>query len=183
VARKQADLIPRPMTETDPNEMLGESLEESLVLTLLELAAALSKRGDAISERVGITTQQWIVLLYIYGDANIPLIGKMRREGGFVPNGGRMASEIADALNVSRANVTNMVNGLAAKNLVYQEKDDNDLRRRLLKLTPAGIQLIERIEPFRRKANIALFAILKEKVKNEMLANLKALLQRLHRDD
>jgi DNA-binding MarR family transcriptional regulator len=163
--------------------MLGESLEETLVLTILELAATLSKRGDMISERVGITTQQWIVLLYIYGDPNIPLIGKMQREGGFVPNGGRMASEIADALNVSRANVTNMVNGLINKKLVYQEKDENDLRRRMLKLTPAGIHLIERIEPFRRKANIALFSVLKEKAMKEMLTGLKAMLQRLHRDD
>ncbi len=171
------------MAELGQTEMLDESLEETLVLTILELAAALSKRGDMISDRVGITTQQWIVLLYIYGDPNIPLIGKMHREGGFVPNAGRMASEIADSLNVSRANVTNMVNGLISKQLVYQEKDDNDLRRRLLKLTPAGIGLIERIEPFRRKANYSLFAVLKEKAMKEMLANMKALLHRLYREE
>ncbi|MCU0449065.1 MAG: MarR family transcriptional regulator [Bernardetiaceae bacterium] len=166
----------------DPSQLLGVSPEEQLVLTILELAAALSKRGDFISEQVGITTQQWIVLLYIYGDPNIPFIGKKQREGGFAHNSGLPPSAIADALNVSRANVSNMVNGLVDKQLVIQSQDEADHRRKLLTLTPKGIELIQTIEPHRRKANLALFSILKEKARHDLLFHLQQLLQRLHRE-
>lgn len=162
--------------------MQSPATEEKLVLTILELAAALSRRGDIISEVVGITTQQWIILLYIYGDPNIPYIGKKySADKHFQHNAGMLASDIAEALNVSRPNITNIVNLLTAKGLVEQTLDETDRRRKILRLTDKGIQILKRIEPFRRKANIALFSVLGQKRLEETLRNLEEILQVLKR--
>jgi DNA-binding MarR family transcriptional regulator len=162
--------------------MQSPAVEEKLVLTILELAAALSRRGDIISELVGITTQQWIIMLYIYGDPNIPYIGKRySADKHFQHNSGMLASDIAEALNVSRPNITNILNLLTAKGLVEQTLDEADRRRKILRLTPKGIHILKRIEPFRRKANIALFSILSKEQLEATLHNLEELLQFLKR--
>jgi DNA-binding MarR family transcriptional regulator len=158
------------------------AVEEKLVLTILELAAALNRRGDIISELVGITTQQWIIMLYIYGDPNIPYIGKQyAADKHFQHNAGMLASDIAEALNVSRSNITNILNTLTAKELVEQTLDETDRRRKILRLTPKGIQVLKRIEPFRRKANAALFSVLEREKLQETLHNLEEILQVLKR--
>lgn len=162
--------------------MQSPAIEEKLVLTILELAAALNRRGDIISELVGITTQQWIIMLYIYGDPNIPYIGKKySADKHFQHNAGMLASDIAEALNVSRPNITNILNLLTSKGLVEQTLDETDRRRKILRLTPRGIQILQRIEPFRRKANLALFSVLSKEKLEDTLHNLEELLQVLKR--
>ncbi|MCS6969328.1 MAG: MarR family transcriptional regulator [Cytophagales bacterium] len=162
--------------------MQSPATEEKLVLTILELAAALNRRGDVISEQVGITTQQWIIMLYIYGDPNIPYIGKKySADKHFQHNAGMLASDIAEALNVSRPNITNIINLLTAKELVEQQPDENDRRRKILRLTPKGIEVLKRIEPFRRKANLALFSALSKEQLEATLHNLEIILQILKR--
>jgi DNA-binding MarR family transcriptional regulator len=164
---------------------LSKSLQETLVLTILELAAQLSRRGDIISEKVGITTQQWIIMLYIYGDPNIPYIEKnnLVSKSENLGESGILASEIAEALNVSRPNITNIINSLVEKGLIEQHEDPNDRRRRRLRVTPKGIQLLEEIEPVRRHANIALFSKVAEKELRLMLTNMQHLMRRLNKEE
>jgi DNA-binding MarR family transcriptional regulator len=60
-----------------------------------------------------------------------------------------MAKELAEAMNVSRANITNMLNVLIRKKLVTQLCDKDDKRRKRLSLTPQGIALVKRLEKLR----------------------------------
>lgn len=156
--------------------MKHKSIEESVVLYLLEVAAQMSKKGDTITNRVGITTQQWLIMLYIYGDPNIPDIEKK-----LTNQTGVLASDIAEALNVSRPNITNIINSLVAKGLIAQECDSTDRRRKLLKISPLGLEIIEQIEPFRMKANAMLFSVFKKNELNELLSHLTVILSRLRK--
>lgn len=129
---------------------LSASVEESLILTLLDVANHLTRNGEAMAAREGLTTQQWQVMLQIAGDPNLP-----RSEPA---NGdGVLASEIASARGVSCANVSSMVSTLLRKRLIRQTDDPRDRRRKRLALTRKGRRAIEGLEPLRRRANLELF--------------------------
>ena len=160
--------------------VLSESIEESLILTLLDVANHLEKNSEAMAAQEGLTTQQWLVLLQIAGDPNFPA---MHSKGN--PREGRtegvLASEIAAARGVSRANVSTMVTPLLRRKLIRQADDPSDRRRKLLTLAPAGRRIIERLEPLRRGANQKFFADLEPEVKKELLHNLERCLEELNR--
>jgi DNA-binding MarR family transcriptional regulator len=59
---------------------------------------------------------------------------------------------------VSRANITNLLRVLAKKNLIVQIEDHTDRRRKLLRLTEEGREMINKIEPLRKVANESMFA-------------------------
>jgi DNA-binding MarR family transcriptional regulator len=149
------------------------SVEDALVLTILELAAQLTQNGNLITEQVKLTTQQWLIMLYICRDPNIPFINqKTSHEGVF-------ASDIAEALNVSKPNITNLVGSLLEKDLVAQIDDNIDRRRKALVITSKGKQVLEQIETERIKANQSLFGQLNPQERQDMLKYLQLCLSKL----
>ena len=127
--------------------MIGSNTGAKIVWHILEISNLLNKYGDVICQQEGITTQQWLLLLYLSGDPNIPYL---EREPHTQP---LMASELADAFNVSRPNITNILNTLLRKDLILQLEDHVDRRKKRLALTDAGKDLLARLEPGRTSFN------------------------------
>jgi len=151
---------------------MKKTTEESIMLALLELAGRVSKSGNKYVEEMELTTQQWVVLLYIRRDANLPGIqDKIQEEGA-------LASDIADALDVSRPNITNLVNTLIRKGYVEQFPDRLDRRRKRIKLTPQGTNTLIRLDPVRREANLNFFEVFSKKEREQLLG---MLLKAIHR--
>jgi len=134
---------------------------------ILEIADLLKKYGDLISDRRGVTTQQWLIMLYLAGDPNIPYF---EREKHYKP---MMASELAEAFNVSRPNITNLINGLLKKKLISQVEDDVDRRKKRLKLSKAGIKLLVDLEPGRKNFNENFLKVLDKDERKDFLDYLK----------
>jgi DNA-binding MarR family transcriptional regulator len=155
--------------------MFEKNIDETLVFSILEFANVLKRKGDIITQREGITTQQWLILLLLAGDTNIPFIEKGSHKKAL------MASEIADALGVSRPNITNIVATLMDKGLVIQFEDPEDRRRKRLALTSAGIDILERLQPIRNYANTRLFESFLPEEKNDLLAYIKRCMSFLER--
>ena len=132
---------------------ITESTEESLVLTLLDLANHLTRNGERIARQEGLTAQQWLLLLQIAGDPNFPRPGALAEVGSAV-----LASNIATARGVSRPTISALVSSLVQKGLVSQAEDPGDRRQKALRATPAGLAVLDRIEPARHAANKALLA-------------------------
>ncbi len=156
---------------------IQKTLEESLVFLLLNLANQMQRNGDVIADQVSLTTQQWLILLFIGGDPNIPRMEHLKNDRGF------LASEIAESLGVSRPNITVLVNSLIKKGLVEQGSDPDDRRRKRLHLTAKGWQIIHKMEPVRRRFNRALFTKFEESDLNELKRLLVHLLNRIYRRD
>jgi DNA-binding MarR family transcriptional regulator len=150
------------------------SPEARLVLTLIDVASHLSKRGERLAAKEGLTTLQWLVLLQIAGDPNFPTRPGTRSR----PGEGVLASEIAAARGVSRGNISTVVSALLARGLVQQREDPGDRRRKVLTATSAGRRALEGIEPIRRAANAALFSDLSD----DEMAAFGRLLERCLRD-
>ncbi len=123
--------------------MIEESIEESIVMSIFELSNQLKKIGDEVYQKVGLTTQQWLILLHLASNPNLPYFKREKHQKAL------MASELAESLNVSRANITNLINVLLEKSLIKQHEDDVDRRKKRLQLTKKGIDLVNRTQPSR----------------------------------
>lgn len=143
--------------------MIEKRVEESLILTLIAIGERLKKRREDICKSLGVSTQQWLILLHLADDPNIPFLSKNKQH---LP---LMASEIAASLQVSRPNVTNMVNNLIEKELVQQVEDGSDRRRKRLMLTPKGNKLITELQPSRKFFNEQLFKNFSAQEKKQLL--------------
>lgn len=49
-----------------------KSIEESIVLRIFDLSNQLKKIGDEVYPKVGLTTQQWLILLHLANNPNLP---------------------------------------------------------------------------------------------------------------
>lgn len=123
--------------------MIEKSIEESIVLSIFELSNQLKNIGDEVYQKVGLTTQQWLILLHLANNPNLPFLKREKHEKAL------MASELADSLNVSRANITNLINVLLDKSLIKQYEDKDDRRKKRLKLTKKGTELVDKTQPSR----------------------------------
>ena len=153
---------------------IQKTTNESIVLAILELAAQMLKRGSNLTSMIGLTTQQWMVLLYVQGDANIPYAKERFREGEI------LASDIAEALNVSRPNITNLLQVLSDKGLITQDKDPKDKRRKVLLLTRKGKEAIDKVNPLKENANLRLLFEFSEEEKQDFLSKLMHCLDHMH---
>ena len=160
--------MPRP-------PLLTRTTEDSIILTLFDIANELGKLGEGLSSRAGLTTQQWRLLLQIAGDPNFAVPSDVPPRNG----SGIMASEIARARGVSRANVSMLVAQLLRMGLVSQEEQSGDRRRKLLAITDAGRRALTDIESARHEANQSLFADLALPERRQLLRSLHACLERL----
>jgi len=149
---------------------LKSTNEDSLALIMFDLVNFMIKYGETLVLEEELTTQQWLVLSQIAGDPNFPQPGGPAK----VTAKGILASDIAKARGVSRANVSTMVSSLIRKRLVRQVDDPEDRRRRLLNVTAKGEKLIARLELKRRTVNAELFD-------GFSVGELQALHQALHR--
>lgn len=139
--------------------MIEKNNASKIVWFVFEIHNLLNKYGNYICQSAGISTQQWLIMLYLAKDPNAPYFEREIHKKSL------MASELADALCVSRPNVTNLLNGLLKQGLVTQIADTEDRRKKRLELTPKGIKLITKLEPGRKTFNNNLLEKFSEKDK------------------
>jgi DNA-binding MarR family transcriptional regulator len=158
-------------------EPLKKNLEESIVMAILNISDTIVKHGDIVCQRMGITTQQWRVMLHLACDPNIPFIDEMTSNKHPI-----LASELAEAFNVSRPNITNLINSLIEKGMVKQIEDAKDRRKKFLTLTEKGEDVLQAIQPFRKKANKRLLEHLEKDEKEHFYEKLMDCLSVLNND-
>jgi DNA-binding MarR family transcriptional regulator len=156
--------------------MIKKNLNNSIIFHIIRLSETLKKHGDLLTEKHGITTPQWIIMLLLAKDPNIIYIQE------HPTNEPLLAKELADAMNVSRANITNMLGVLLEKKLVKQVSDKDDKRNKRLALTQKGLNVIEDLETPRNKRNNDLFRNFTKEDKLMFLKFIQTALQSLKED-
>jgi len=109
----------RPDLDTTPQGVIGR---------LHRLAAILDRALDEEFARFGISQGEFDVL------------ATLRRAGAPYR---RSAGELAERTMISTGGLTKRVDRLIARGLVEREGDADDRRRRHIRLTPAGFELVE----------------------------------------
>lgn len=152
---------------------LEKTIDLSLIFNILDLANQLKANGDKICQQYGVTTQQWLILLHLAHDPNIPYF---ERQEHSLPI---LASELAESLSVTRPNVTNLLQTLSQKELIEQMADQTDARRKRLMLTEKGWEVVRQIQPIRIRTNEWLFEDFDGPQKKEFLNFLQGCLTRI----
>ncbi len=148
-------------------------MEESIVLSVLDLSNQLGKLGEGLAAQAGLTTQQWLVLLQVAGDPNFHAPNRRAARA----TGSVLGSEIAEDRGVSRASVSTLVAQLLGKGLIRQEADASDRRRKGLSVTAKGRASLARLDASRRLANRVLLSELGAKERAVLLHSLRACLR------
>ena len=106
------------------------SRSQEAVVALLRTANVLARRIEGICQTEGITHQQYNVLRILRG-AKAPL----------------PTMEIAERLVEQAPGITRHVNNLESQGLIKREQWAGDRRQVLCQITPAGLRLLERLDP------------------------------------
>lgn len=152
--------------------MIKKNINASVIFHAIKFSETWKKNGDKITRQFGITTQQWIILLLLANDPNFILHKDLQQKA-------LVARELADALNVSRANITNLLNVLIEKKLITQEEDKDDKRRKILALTKAGEKLVEDLEKIRHQKNAAVLSKFSKEQKEQFIQFIEVCLSQM----
>ena len=140
-----------------PVPRLPEELVASATFLLKRLGFAAKERAMAAYEETG---------LHPYHHGILILLGEGSRE---------TQGSIADALGYDRGQLVGLLDELEEQGLVERQRDPNDRRRHLVRLTPQGKRTLRRLRALSRQIEDEFLAPLSEKER----ANLHALLLRL----
>jgi DNA-binding MarR family transcriptional regulator len=156
--------------------MIKKNFNNSIIFHIIRLSETIKKHGDTLTEKYGITTQQWIIMLLLAKDPNIIYLQENPSDKPL------SAKDIAEAMNVSRANITNLLNVLIDKKLITQTFDGTDKRRKRIILTPTGENIVKALEGPRKKRNDDLFKNFNKEEKESFIAFIQSALSFLKRD-
>jgi DNA-binding MarR family transcriptional regulator len=131
--------------------MIKKNINASVIFHAIKFSETFKKKAEKLLQKEGLTTQQWFILLLLAKDPNLIYLQENKHEKDM------MAMELADALNVSRANITKLLSVLLEKKLILQYEDKTDKRRKRLKLTSQGEKTLFRFEDTRNSYNSKLF--------------------------
>jgi len=147
--------------------MIDKNIDTSILLGVYETGNLLIKKNVEFVSKQGLTNQQWVILIHLAKDPNIPYLIREQHEKPM------MASELADSLGVTRANITNLLTALMDKKLIKQIEDKSDRRKKRLVLTNKGEKLINKMHPERLSSNAAMLKGLSKKEKEDFLKYLQ----------
>jgi DNA-binding MarR family transcriptional regulator len=155
--------------------MIKKTLNASLIFHIIKLSDTIKKYGDTMTQAYGITTQQWLILLLLAKDPNMIYHKDKKMEKPM------LAKDLADAMNVSRANITNLLRVLIRKKMIVQIEDDLDKRNKKLLLTREGERVISELEIPRHKGNERLLGGFSKLEKEQLIAFVQAILMLIKR--
>lgn len=108
---------------------LGSSYGEQVLICLRKIMQAISLHSRSLVKQVGLTGPQLIFLKAVAKSEGIPV------------------GEIAKAISLSQATVTGILERMVKRGLVSRQRSDRDKRRVLIRLTPAGEQILAQAPP------------------------------------
>lgn len=153
--------------------MIEKNINTAILLSIYETAVQLIKKNVAFVQTAGLTNQQWVILIHLAKDPNLPYLIRMKHAKPL------MASELAESLGVTRANVTNLINVLLDKDLIEQVEDAEDRRKKRLILSEKGEELIKGMQPERTKSNKDMLEGLTKPQKEQFLEYLQTITNHL----
>jgi len=118
-----------PKTSLPQDALLPRDTRRSLPIALLRAREAVMTHFRPMLAAHDITEQQWRVI-------------RILAEAGTVD-----ASEMAERAFILAPSLTRIIRSLEERGLITKARDDKDGRRVLLKITAAGLAIIEEVAP------------------------------------
>ncbi|HDS31186.1 MAG TPA: MarR family transcriptional regulator [Firmicutes bacterium] len=138
-------------------------MDEKIITTIFKLDNMLRRVNNRVAAVLGATQQQWAIL-------------NILNEAG--PNGLPL-SDIGAHLDVTKGNVTGLIDRMERDELTKRKGDTTDRRVVLASITPRGKKVLNEIKPIRDEITKRIFQGFSAKDKKEFVAYLDRLVERL----
>ena len=146
------------MAPSNPQTSLSErSVADNVIISLRKIIRAIDMNSKKLSKRVGLTGPQLV------------LLNEISRSGDIT------AGEIAQAVSLSQATVTGILERLGKRGLVIKQRSEHDKRRIMVSITDAGHQILETKPPLMQDAFVEKFSSLQEWEQTMILSALQRL--------
>ncbi|MBI3089042.1 MAG: MarR family transcriptional regulator [Candidatus Tectomicrobia bacterium] len=132
--------------------MNDKQLHENIVLHIFKTANLLLKVGNRLAREVGISFQQWFILLQLWEKGEL----------------GATPTELGSSLFVTKQNMTGMIDRMERDGYVARGSDPNDRRVSRILLTSKGRKALQQIEPLKDQWNKEAFALLTREEKEAL---------------
>jgi homoprotocatechuate degradation regulator HpaR len=119
----------RPTTKIAQDAFLPRNTRRSLPIALLRAREAVMSHFRPMLSAHDMTEQQWRVIRILAEQDTVD------------------ASEMADKAFILAPSLTRIIRSLEERGIIAKLKDANDGRRVLLKITPAGLAIINEVAP------------------------------------
>ncbi|MDL2334054.1 homoprotocatechuate degradation operon regulator HpaR [Brucella sp. BO3] len=120
---------PSPKTKTRQDVLLPRNTRRSVPIALLRAREAVMSHFRPMLAQHDITEQQWRVI-------------RILAETDIVD-----ASEMAERAFILAPSLTRIIRSLEERGIITKTRDENDGRRVLLQITPAGLAIIKEVAP------------------------------------
>ena len=141
-----------------------EPAHEAL-LNVYYTASMMKKKADAFFAQYGLTDVQFNLLTLLYFQSG--------KEGGL------SQAKISDMMLVNRANITSLVDRMEKAGIVTRDAHSKDRRFNIVKLTPKGKNLFEKVEPVYIRQVKKVMSPLSERELNSLMRLLEKIRQQL----
>ncbi|MFM2282244.1 MAG: homoprotocatechuate degradation operon regulator HpaR [Pseudomonadota bacterium] len=118
-----------PKNKLAQDDFLPRNTRRSLPIALLKAREAVMSHFRPMLSAHDITEQQWRVIRLLAEQETVD------------------ASEMADKAFILAPSLTRIIRSLEERGIIAKLKDENDGRRVLLKITPAGMAIINEVAP------------------------------------
>ncbi len=138
-------------------------MDESIILTVFKLDNMLRRMGNRIAGVLGATQQQWAVLAILSeaGTTGLPL------------------SELGKSLDVTKGNITGLIDRMERDGLARRKDDPKDRRVIRAIITSKGKKILRDIQPVKDQWGQRLFHGFSAKEKKELSSLLNKLMDRV----
>ena len=136
---------------------MSKSLADHILIALRRIIRAIDLHSRRLAQRDGLTVPQLVVLQEL-------------RQNGEMPG-----SRLAKAVSLSQATMTGILSRLEGRGLISRRRSRSDRRRVPVRLTDAGIALVDSAPPLLQESFCAELEKLAEWEQTQILSNLQRL--------
>jgi MarR family 2-MHQ and catechol resistance regulon transcriptional repressor len=138
-------------------------MDEKIISTIFKLDNMLRRMGNRIAGVLGATQQQWAVL-------------DILNEAG---PGGMPLSELGKSLDVTKGNITGLIDRMERDGLAKRKDDPKDRRVIRANITAKGKKVLRDIQPVKDQWGTRLFEGFTAKDKKDIMDQLNRLMERV----
>ena len=120
------------------------TVSDSVMIALRKIIQAIDMNSKKLVKRVGLTGPQLVILHEITRHEKVS------------------TGEIAQAVSLSQATVTGILERMEKQRLLTRQRSDSDKRRVMVSITKTGKQILEKSPPLMQEAFVEKFGSLKE---------------------
>lgn len=136
---------------------LTRTVSDSVMIAMRKIIQAIDMNSKKLVKRVGLTGPQLVIL------QEITRMGEVT------------AGEIAQAVSLSQATVTGILERMENRGLLARRRSDRDKRRIMVSITKSGQQILEDAPPLMQEAFVERFSSLQEWEQTMILSALQRL--------